>query len=112
MNLGKNNHRRENFRDLPAEIRETELQLLDRQHQVHVHTHTLVRNLKKELASPAALLLAGELGFILGELTRSPPKKQEKKPPVSEGRNTVRKGSGSPSYSLTAWAPPRAPGSP
>lgn len=98
MNLGKNNHRREHFKDLPAEIREAELQLLDRQHRVHVHANNLVRDFKKELTSPAALLLTGELGFILSELTGTPSKEQKKQPAAPAGRNTVKNGSGSPPY--------------
>jgi hypothetical protein len=95
MNSGKNNHRRENFDNLPDEIRETERQLLDRQHRIHVHTGTLVRDLRKELASPAALLLAGELGFIIGELTKKPAKKEE----FSADRKAATKDTGGASFS-------------
>ncbi|MGZ8187794.1 MAG: hypothetical protein ACXWTP_10560 [Methylosarcina sp.] len=74
MSSGKNSHR-ENFNDLPDEIRETELKLIDRQHRVHMHADTLVRDLRQELSSPTNLILASQLGFIIGELTKSPPKK-------------------------------------
>lgn len=77
MSSGKKNHLRENSGNLTDEIRETELQIIDRQHRAQVHANRLVRDLRKELASPATLILAGGLGFIIGELTKGPSKKKE-----------------------------------
>jgi hypothetical protein len=74
MSSGKNNHRREDINNLPDEIRETELKLIDRQRRVQMHADTLVRDVRHELSSPTNLILASQLGFIIGELTKSPPK--------------------------------------
>lgn len=70
MRLG-NNHHKETHATLDAQIREAERQLMERQHCAHLHTDTLVHDLQKEISSPTTLFLIGELGFIIGELTKS-----------------------------------------
>ena len=55
---------------LRAQIRAAERTLLYRQQRVGVSTATLVRNINREVTAPLTLLLAGGIGFILGELTR------------------------------------------
>lgn len=56
-------------KSLRAQIRAAERELLNRQQRVGVRTATLVRNIHQQVTAPATLLLAGGIGFILGELT-------------------------------------------
>lgn len=77
MTSGKNNNRKENLSVLNAQIKETERQIMDRQHYVQVRTDTLVRDLRYEATLPTTLLLAGEVGFIVGELTKPSLKKEQ-----------------------------------
>ena len=57
-------------KSLRDQIRAAERELLNRQQRVGVRTATLVRNIYQQVTAPATLLLAGGIGFILGELTR------------------------------------------
>lgn len=56
-------------KSLRAQIRAAEREILNRQQKVGVRTATLVRNIHQQVTAPATLLLAGGIGFILGELT-------------------------------------------
>ncbi len=62
--------KRNNLKSLRTQIRAAERALLNRQRRVEVRTGTLVRNIHQQVTAPATLLLAGGIGFILGELTR------------------------------------------
>ena len=57
-------------KSLRAQIKAAERELLNRQRRVGVRTATLVRNIHQQVTAPATLLLAGGIGFILGELTQ------------------------------------------
>jgi len=57
-------------KSLKAQIRAAERELMNRQQRVGVRTATLVRNIHQQVTAPATLLLAGGIGFILGELTQ------------------------------------------
>ena len=57
---------------LSTQIGAAERELLNRQRRVGVRTATLVRNIHQQVTSLATLLLAGGIGFILGELTQHP----------------------------------------
>jgi len=57
-------------KSLAAQIRDAELQVLKRQQGVDVRTTTLVRKIHQHMTAPATLLLAGGIGFIIGELTK------------------------------------------
>ena len=62
-------------KSLTAQIRDAERQLLNRQQEVNIRTTMLVRKIHQQMTAPATLLLAGGIGFIIGELTkRQPPK--------------------------------------
>jgi hypothetical protein len=62
-------------KSLTAQIRDAERQVLNRQRRVGVSAATLVRKIHQQMTAPATLLLAGGIGFIIGELTkRQPPK--------------------------------------
>jgi hypothetical protein len=77
MKTGKNNnHGKENLAALNARIEETEQRIMDWQRIVHVRTDVLVKDLRHEMTLPTTLLLAGEVGFIVGELTKRPAKKE------------------------------------
>jgi hypothetical protein len=77
MKTGKNNnHGKENLAALNARIEETEQRIMDWQRIVHVRSDVLVKDLRHEMTLPTTLLLAGEVGFILGELTKRPAKKE------------------------------------
>lgn len=70
------NQPKETFGALTVQIKETGQQVMDQQQCVHARTSTLVRHLKHEMTLPTTLLLAGGVGFIVGELTKRPPKKE------------------------------------
>ena len=58
---------------LTAQIRAAERQVLNRQQRVGKSTATLIRKIHHQMIAPATLLLAGGVGFILGELTKRHP---------------------------------------
>jgi hypothetical protein len=57
-------------KSLTAQISDTERQVLIRQRRVDVRAVTLVRKIRQQMAAPATLLMAGGIGFIIGELTK------------------------------------------
>jgi len=57
-------------KSLTAQINATERQVLNRQQEVGIRTTTLVRKIHQQMTAPATLLLAGGIGFIIGELTK------------------------------------------
>jgi hypothetical protein len=63
---------RSNPQSLTAQIRAAEQQVLHRQRAVGVCAAALARKLHQQMTAPATLLLAGGIGFIVGELTRHP----------------------------------------
>lgn len=89
MKLGKNNnnHLKEYSGTLAAQIEETERQLMIRRQRAHIHADALLRDLQKEMTSATSLVLASEVGFILGELTKRPAK-SERKTASQEGNHT------------------------
>lgn len=80
MKFGKNNHHhlKEYSGTLAAQIEETERQLMLKQYRAHIHADKLIRDLQKEMTSTTSLVLASEVGFILGELTKRPAKSERK----------------------------------
>ena len=74
-------------KSLTAQIRDAERQVLNRQRGVGVRAAALVRTIHQQLTAPATLLLAGGIGFIMGELTqRHPPQSRgtDDKPRAAE----------------------------
>ena len=63
---------RSNPQSLTAQIRAAEQQVLHRQRAVGARAAALVRKLHQQMTAPATLLLAGGIGFIVGELTQHP----------------------------------------
>ncbi|MDD5410809.1 MAG: hypothetical protein PHF31_05245 [Methylobacter sp.] len=61
------------YKSLTAQIRDAERQVLNRRRGVGVSAATLVRKIHQQMTSPATLLLAGGIGFIIGELTKCQP---------------------------------------
>lgn len=61
---------RSNHKSLTAQIRDAEQQVLIRQRGVGIRAAMLVRKIHQQMTSPATLLLAGGIGFIIGELTK------------------------------------------
>ncbi len=57
-------------RSLRTQIKAVERELLNRQQRTGVRTATLVRKIQQQMTAPATLLLAGGIGFILGEFTQ------------------------------------------
>jgi len=57
-------------KSLATQIRDAERQVLQRQLRVGVRTDGLVRKIHRQMTAPATLLLAGGVGFIIGELTK------------------------------------------
>jgi hypothetical protein len=62
--------KRTKSKSLRTQIRAVERELLNRQQRTGVRTATLVRKIQQQMTAPATLLLAGGIGFILGELTQ------------------------------------------
>jgi hypothetical protein len=60
--------KRNKSKSLRTQIRNVERELLNRQQRTGVRTATLVRKIQQQMTAPATLLLAGGMGFILGEL--------------------------------------------
>jgi hypothetical protein len=73
-----NHQPKESFGALTVRIKEIEQQVLDRRQCVHARANTLVRHLKHEMTLPTTLLLAGGVGFIVGELTKQRSSKKER----------------------------------
>ena len=59
-------------KSLSAQIKETEQELMNRQRRLGICNATLIRTIHRKLTAPTTLLLAGGIGFLLGELTRRP----------------------------------------
>lgn len=60
---------------LADEIKAAEWRVLNRQQVIDFRTTVLVQELQQQLTDPISLLLAGGIGFILGELTKCQPAK-------------------------------------
>ncbi len=67
------NHRKP--KSLTAQIRDAERRVLIRQGVVGVRADTLVRKIHQQMTAPSTLLLAGGIGFIIGEITKRQPQK-------------------------------------
>jgi len=57
-------------KSLATQIREAEHQVSNRQRKVSASGATLARQIHQQMTTPASLMLAGGIGFILGELTK------------------------------------------
>jgi hypothetical protein len=57
-------------KSLAAQIRNAERQVLKRQQEVSARASTLIQKIRQQMTAPATLLLAGGIGFIIGELTK------------------------------------------
>jgi hypothetical protein len=55
---------------LTSQIRDAEQQIVIRQQGVGVLASTLNKKIQQEITAPSTLLLAGGIGFIIGELTK------------------------------------------
>ncbi len=60
-------------RTLSAQIRAAEQRVSDRQRQIAVHATTITQKVERQMSQPPNLLLAGGIGFILGEVTQKAP---------------------------------------
>lgn len=60
---------------LTDEIKDAEWQVIKRQQLIDVRAHTLARKIKQQMTEPVSLMLAGGIGFIIGELTKRQPSK-------------------------------------
>ncbi len=58
------------FKSLTTQIREAELQVLEHQCKVFFCADRLVHRTHQHLIVPSNLLLAGGIGFVIGELTK------------------------------------------
>ncbi|SDZ15331.1 hypothetical protein [Nitrosomonas sp. Nm58] len=56
---------------LTAEIKNAEEQVLKRHRAVDIRSAKLIQDIQQQLASPSSLLIAGGVGFILGEFTKT-----------------------------------------
>jgi hypothetical protein len=62
--------KRNKSRSLTTQIREAEQQIVISQRGVGIRTATLIRKIHQQMTAPSTLLLAGGMGFLLGELTK------------------------------------------
>jgi len=81
---------------LADQISEAERQIKDRQQRVHICTNRLVNDLHQQMTSPATLLLAGGIGFIVGELTSRKHKPKNGGQPSQLNTATISQGDFSP----------------
>ena len=63
--------KRNRRKSLTAQIAVVEKQVSSHQQAVSVRTSVLARKIRQQLTAPGSLLLAGGIGFIFGELTKS-----------------------------------------
>jgi hypothetical protein len=56
---------------LSAQIAVVERRLSCRQQRIDVHTESLLRQIRQQITTPASLLLACSIGFVIAELTQS-----------------------------------------
>lgn len=59
------------FKSLADQIIDAELQILERQRIVITCTDSLIQKTQQQMTVPSNLLLAGGIGFVFGELTKS-----------------------------------------
>ncbi|MGJ0485221.1 MAG: hypothetical protein ACR65R_11950 [Methylomicrobium sp.] len=86
MKLGKNNNHLTDYSGtIASQIEEAEHRIMLRQYRAHIHADRLLKDLQKEMTSATTLVLASEVGFILGELTKRPVKSERKT--ASQGGN-------------------------
>lgn len=64
-----------NPKPLSAQIKDAEQQVLNRKRRVDISTATLVRKIQQQMTAPSTFLLAGGVGFLLGEITKREPTK-------------------------------------
>lgn len=57
---------------LNRQIQAAQAQILNHQQQVDSRTTTLIHHVQQQMTAPATLLLAGGVGFIVGELSKCP----------------------------------------
>lgn len=60
-------------RTLSAQIRAAEQRVSNRQRQIGIHAAAITEKVERQLSTPPNLLLAGGIGFILGEITQKAP---------------------------------------
>ena len=58
------------FKSLSTQIREAEMQVLECQRSVRSCAGTLLHKTQQQMIAPSNLLLAGGIGFIIGELMK------------------------------------------
>jgi hypothetical protein len=75
MKSGKN-LKRTKTKSLATQIQVAENQILNRQRLVNISAANLNQKIRQQLTTPASLLLAIGLGYILGELTQKGPRSQ------------------------------------
>lgn len=68
--MAKNSLAPEDRRSLAEQIADTERRILERRRSIHTRQALMAQHVRQQITSPALLLLAGCLGFIVGELTR------------------------------------------
>jgi len=71
---------------LTAQIRNAEQKILIRHRGVSVSATTLIKKIHHEMTAPSTLLLAGGIGFIIGELTK---RQTTSSPDATNKRSTV-----------------------
>ena len=71
---------------LTAQIRDAEQKILIRHRGVSVSATTLIKKIHYEMTAPSTLLLAGGIGFIIGELTK---RQTTSSPDATNKRSTV-----------------------
>ena len=64
--------KRSKSKSLSAQIRDTEQEVMNRQWRVGICNATLIRTIHQKLTAPTTLLMAGGIGFLIGELTQRP----------------------------------------
>lgn len=73
---------------LEDQIKDAQWQVVKHHQAVDYRTNVLVRNIYRQLTDPASLLLAGGIGFIIGELTKRRPSSSRSTADKAHGTRT------------------------
>ncbi len=60
---------------LSAQIKDAEQQVLNRKRKIGIDTTALVQKMQQQMLAPSTFLLAGGVGFLIGEITKRKPSK-------------------------------------
>jgi hypothetical protein len=73
--MGINTQNGINPASLSVQINAAEQQVLNRKRKIGIGTKALVKKMQQQMIAPSTFLLAGGIGFLIGEITKREPSK-------------------------------------